>query len=81
MSIRIIEDGPEITLTESEAAHLRREWQQANSFTTRPSTFEEFVRSRKTRERLDLARGIRSGSQSSGEVDRGSDENFDGLRV
>lgn len=44
MSIRIIEDGPEITLTRSEHERLIREWHQVNMYSSRPMSFEDYVR-------------------------------------
>lgn len=46
MTIKIIEDGPDIFLTRSEEQHLRREWEKCCQYTVDPPTFEEFVRSR-----------------------------------
>ena len=49
MSIKIIPDGPEITLTESEYARLQAEYNQAFMFYAGiPPTFEEWVRQHKT---------------------------------
>lgn len=48
MTIRIVPDGPDIELTESEYARLRGEYAKAFShFAGIPPTFEEWVRSRK----------------------------------
>lgn len=48
MSIKIIEE-PEITLTRDEHDRLQREWQASQSMTTSPQTFEQYVRSQKSR--------------------------------
>lgn len=61
MTIRVIPDPGEIVLTASEHAHLQREWQAACAFTTRPPTFEEFVRSRM--EYKKLAKGLHLGKR------------------
>lgn len=50
MTIRIIEDGPDIILTRGEAERLRKEWQKVCQYNVEPPTFEEFVRSRKASE-------------------------------
>lgn len=47
MTIKIIEDGPDIVLTQSEAEHLRRQWTKCCQYHVDPPTFEEFVRGRK----------------------------------
>ena len=44
MSIKIIEDGPEIVLTQSEYARLAREYKRAVMMMVDPPTFEEWVR-------------------------------------
>ena len=46
MSIRIIEDGPEITLTRSEHARLIEEWKQNCMCSARPLFFEAWLRER-----------------------------------
>jgi len=45
MSIRIIDEKPDIYLTQSEHDRLMREWRQACMFMVNPPNFEEYVRS------------------------------------
>lgn len=48
MAIKIIPDGPDISLTENEAAKLLAEYRQAFMFYAgTPPTFESWVRTRK----------------------------------
>lgn len=48
MTIRIIADGPDITLTESEYARLQLEYEKAFMYYSGvPPTFEEWVRGQK----------------------------------
>ena len=46
MSIRIVEDLPEVVLTRSEYDRLHREWRSTQSYTTHPQDFESWVRGR-----------------------------------
>jgi len=55
MAIKIVEDGPDITIKSSEYARLQREWENANRYTTMPLTFEEFVRSRQKKHVVDAS--------------------------
>lgn len=48
MSIRIIEDEPEIVLTRSEHARLQREWQASQQMTVMPQDFETWLRGGRT---------------------------------
>lgn len=55
MSIRIIEDGPEITLTRSEYERLLGEWRTSCTYSAKPLSFEEWVRNRqKPRQAISL---------------------------
>lgn len=46
MSIRIIEDGPEIVLPRSEYERLNREWQENCRYMVGAPSFETWLRSR-----------------------------------
>jgi hypothetical protein len=47
MSIKIIEDGPEIVLTRTEHEVLYREWEESQKFTSAPASFETWLRRKK----------------------------------
>jgi hypothetical protein len=52
MTIRVIPDPGDITLTQSELHHLQQEWKTVCMYIVWPPTFEEFVRSLRARESL-----------------------------
>jgi len=55
MSIKIVEDGPEVVLTRSEHTRLQHEYQKAFMMYSGPvPTFEEFVRQRLTENKIQI---------------------------
>jgi uncharacterized protein YciU (UPF0263 family) len=61
MSIKIIKDGADIVLTQSEYLRLMREYERCISFMVDPPTFEEWVRGRANHTEYtinDVLRGI-----------------------
>lgn len=58
MTIRIVEDGPDITLTRSQHNRLRQEYEKAfQMFIGHLPTFEEYVRSRLNEQKTHLLKG------------------------
>ena len=58
MAIKIVEDGPDITLTQSQHNRFRQEYAKAFQMYSGPvPTFEEYVRSRLNEQKTHLLNG------------------------